>query len=65
MKYFSWESHHSIVNEAGSATVLSKEIALNLNLVGKPQSFELFTHDNKLLIIYLTTVVVLKIDCFT
>ena len=47
VKDFSWESHHSIVNEAGSATVLSKEIALNLNLVGKPQSFELFTHDGQ------------------
>lgn len=47
VKDFSWESHHSIVNDAGSAMVLTKEIALSLDLIAKPQSFEFFTHDGQ------------------
>lgn len=44
---FAWESYHSAVNDAGHATTLAKEIALGLDLVGQPQTFDLFTHDKK------------------
>lgn len=42
---FSWESYHSTANDAGYATTLAKEIALDLNLIGQPQTFDLFTQD--------------------
>ena len=44
---FAWESYHSVVNNAGHATTLAKEIALGLDLVSQPQTFDLFTHDKK------------------
>lgn len=38
--------YHSAAINAGSATVLAREIADDLDLVGKPQTFELFTKDD-------------------
>lgn len=40
---FGWEGHQSAANDAGHATLLAKEIAQELQLIGKPQSFDLFT----------------------
>ena len=42
---FGWESYHSTANDAGHATTLSKEVAGVLELVGQPQTFDLFTRD--------------------
>lgn len=42
---FGWEGYQSAANDAGSATTLAKEIASDLGLIGKPQSFDLFTKD--------------------
>lgn len=40
---FGWEGYQSVASDAGHATVLSKEIADDLNLVGQPQTFDLFS----------------------
>ena len=40
---FSWESYHSVVNDAGSAVALAKEISDDLNLFNRAQEFDLFT----------------------
>lgn len=42
---FSWEGHRTATNNAGHATILAKEIAFDLELMGKPQTFDLFTKD--------------------
>ena len=42
---FAWESYHSTANDAGYPTILAKEIASDLNLIGQPQTFDLFTQD--------------------
>lgn len=42
---FDWESYHSVVNDAGHATTLAKEVATALDLTGQPQTFDLFTRD--------------------
>lgn len=39
---FNWEGYHSEVNDAGSLTIVSKEIANYLKLVNQPQTFDLF-----------------------
>lgn len=39
---YSWESSHSELNQAGHETVVSKELANSLNLINKPQTFDLF-----------------------
>lgn len=39
---YSWESSHSEMNKAGHETVVSKELANTLNLINKPQTFDLF-----------------------
>ena len=44
---FAWEGYHSVVNDAGHATTLAKEIALELNLIGQPQTFDLFEKNGK------------------
>ena len=44
---FDWESYHSMVNDAGHATTLAKEISLELDLIGQPQTFDLFTKEGK------------------
>lgn len=40
---FSWESYHSIANSTCQASFLAKEIAVDLDLIGQPQTFDLFT----------------------
>lgn len=40
---FGWEGHQSTTNDAGHATTLAKEIASDLELIGQPQTFDLFT----------------------
>ena len=42
---FDWESYHSVVNDAGHATTLAKEVATALDLIGQPQTFDLFRRD--------------------
>lgn len=42
---FGWESHRSSTNDAGHATTLAKEITSDLELIGQPQTFDLFTKD--------------------
>lgn len=42
---FGWESHRSSTNDAGHATTLTKEITSDLELIGQPQTFDLFTKD--------------------
>lgn len=42
---FGWEAYHTAVNDAGNATTLAKEITSNLELIGQPQTFDLFTKD--------------------
>lgn len=44
---FAWEGYHSATNDVDYATTLAKEIALELNLIGQPQTFDLFTRDGK------------------
>ena len=44
---FSWSSHCSAVNDVSNATTLAKEISLDLDLIGQPQTFDLFTRDKK------------------
>jgi hypothetical protein len=40
---FGWEGYQSAVNDAGHATMLAKEITSDLELIGQPQTFDLFT----------------------
>ncbi|RJO61764.1 hypothetical protein C4544_01860 [candidate division WS5 bacterium] len=40
---FGWESYHTTASDAGHATTLAKEITSDLELVGQPQTFDLFT----------------------
>ena len=40
---FGWEGHQSAANDAGHATTLAKEITSDLELIGQPQTFDLFT----------------------
>ena len=42
---FGWEGHQSLASDACHAITLAKEIARDLELVGRPQSFELFSKD--------------------
>ena len=42
---FGWEGHQSAASDAGHAITLAKEISSDLELVGQPQTFELFTKD--------------------
>lgn len=44
---FGWESYHTVASEAGSATTLAKEIALDLDLIGQPQTFDFYTLNGK------------------
>ena len=39
---YSWERYHSELNNAGSITLLSKEVANKLELTNQPQTFDLF-----------------------
>ena len=45
---YSWESNHSELNQAGHETVISRELANSLNLISKPQTFNLFDIDGNL-----------------
>lgn len=40
---FDWESYHSVLNAAGHAAVLAREVCTTLDLVAHPQTFDLFT----------------------
>jgi hypothetical protein len=42
---FGWGVYHTSVNDAGNATTLAKEITADLELIGQPQTFDLFTKD--------------------
>jgi hypothetical protein len=41
--YFGWEGYQTAANDAGHATTLAKEITSDLELIGQPQTFDLFT----------------------
>lgn len=40
---FGWEGYQTAASEAGTAITLAKEISSDLELIGQPQTFELFT----------------------
>jgi hypothetical protein len=42
---FGWEGYQTAASDAGHATMLAKEIASDLELIGQPQTFDLFTTD--------------------
>ena len=42
---FGWEAYRSVVNDAGHSTTLAKEVTEDLELFGRPQTFDLFTRD--------------------
>ena len=42
---FGWEGYQSAASHAGHATTLAKEISSDLELIGQPQTFDLFTKD--------------------
>jgi len=42
---FSWEGYHSTANNTCKATFLAKEIAFDLDLIGQPQTFDMFTKE--------------------
>lgn len=44
---FNWEGYHSELNDAGSMTIVSKEIANHLKLVNQPQTFDLFEQNGR------------------
>lgn len=43
--HYEWESYHSVLNQAGGASVPSKAIGRVLGLRGRPQTFDLFAPD--------------------
>ena len=44
---FCWESYHTVASDGGSATALAKNITSDLELIGQPQTFDMFTLDGK------------------
>lgn len=44
---FGWEGYQSITSDTGYGTTLAKEISLYLDLVGYPQTFDLYTKNGK------------------
>ena len=42
---FGWEGYQTAASDAGHATTLAKEITSDLELIGQPQTFDLFTTD--------------------
>ncbi len=42
---FGWEGYQTAASDAGHATTLAKEISSDLGLIGRPQTFDLFTKD--------------------
>ncbi len=42
---YGWEGYQSVTSDSGHAATLSKEISMFLNLVGLPQTFDLYTKD--------------------
>jgi len=42
---FGWEGYQSAANDSGHATTLAKEIAIDLDLIGQPQTFDLYTKE--------------------
>ncbi len=42
---FGWEGYQTTASDAGHATTLAKEISSDLELIGQPQTFDLFTKD--------------------
>lgn len=48
VRSYSWESYHSIVNNAGSVIVPAKKLAESLQLCSQPQTFNLYEPSGKL-----------------
>lgn len=42
---FGWEGYQTVASNAGHANTLAKEITSDLELIGQPQTFDLFTKD--------------------
>ena len=42
---FGWEGYQTTASDAGHATTSAKEISADLELIGQPQTFDLFTKD--------------------
>ncbi|MBY0379696.1 MAG: NACHT domain-containing protein [Burkholderiales bacterium] len=45
---YNWETHHSSINATDYPVVVSNEIATDLKLYDKPQTFDLYDQDNNL-----------------
>ena len=45
---FGWEGYQTVASDAGRATLLAKEIAGHLDLIGQPQTFDLFTPNGEM-----------------
>lgn len=42
---FGWEGYQTVASDAGRSVTLAKEIAIDLKLIGQPQTLDLFTTD--------------------
>jgi len=42
---FGWEGYQTMASDSGHATLLAKEISSDLELIGQPQTFDLFTKE--------------------
>ena len=40
---FGWENYHTAYSDAGRPITLAKEITSDMDLIGQPQTFDLFT----------------------
>jgi hypothetical protein len=47
-RFYSWESHHSSVNQAGGAMVPAKELSLFFDLCSQPQTFNMYQKNGAL-----------------
>lgn len=48
VRYYNWESYHSVLNNASPAMVPAKELAEDLDLCSQPQTFDLYEKNGKL-----------------
>jgi hypothetical protein len=47
LREYSWESYHNVVNQAGVTSVLARQLTDSLDLIGQPQTFDMFDADGK------------------
>jgi hypothetical protein len=47
LRQYSWESYHSVLNQAGFPNVLARQLTDHLDLKGQPQTFDMFDPNSK------------------